>query len=121
MVQDPQPLCGFMSILVAKVEDPVAVLCGDPNTIISCLDDDKPYEWLDKKLNNVCSTWAINQGLLPLAIKCGNLGLPGLCRTLQAFIDCKLIPETLLEMQLEILLNEAEKMYITSQSCLICI
>ena len=44
------------SIPVAKVEDPVAVLCGDPDTIISCLDDDEPYEWLDKKLNNVCGT-----------------------------------------------------------------
>ena len=36
-----------LSIPVAKVEDPVAVHGGDPDAIISCLDDDKPYEWLD--------------------------------------------------------------------------
>ena len=51
------------SIPVAEVEDPVAVLCGDPDAIISCLDDKDPYEWLDQKLNNICGTWAISQGL----------------------------------------------------------
>ena len=51
-----------MSIPVAEVEDPVAVLCRDPNAIISCLDDEDPYEWLNQKLNNICSAWAISQG-----------------------------------------------------------
>ena len=36
-----------MSIPVAKVKDPVAALCGNPNIIIFCLEDDDPYEWLD--------------------------------------------------------------------------
>ncbi len=44
------------SVPVAEVEDPVAALCGNPDTIILCLDDDDPYKWLDWKLNNICGT-----------------------------------------------------------------
>jgi len=78
--------------------------------ILFSLEDDEPYEWLDCKLNNICGSWAVNQGLVPLAIKCGDLSLPGLCSTLQFFIDHKLASEVLIETQLRILLNEAERM-----------
>ena len=82
---------------LANAGDAVASLCGDPEAILFCLEDDEPYVWLDHKLNNICSSWAINQGLVPLAMKCGDLGLLGLCCTLQYFIDHELASETLLE------------------------
>ena len=86
-----------MSIPVAEPEDAMAALCGDPEVILSNLEDKEPDEWLDQKLNNICGTWAVNHGHVPLAIKCRNLGLPGLCHTLQFFIDCKLASEAILE------------------------
>ena len=101
---------------MANAEDAVASLCGDPDRILLCLEDNEPYEWLDCKLNNICSSWAINQGLVPLAIKCGDLGLPGLHCTLQYFIDCELASETLLETQIRVLLNKVERLYVTSHS-----
>jgi hypothetical protein len=102
------------SIPVAKAEDAVAALCGDPEAILHNLEDEEPYEWLDRKLNNICGSWAVSRGLVQQAIKRGDLGLPGLCCTLQLFIDRKLASEAILETRLEILINEAEKMYVTS-------
>ena len=98
------------SIPIAKPKDAVAALCGDPKAIVWSLEDDKPYEWLDHKLNNICGSWAVNQGLVPLAIKCSDLGFLGLCHTLQFFVDRKFAPEALLETQMRILLDEVEKM-----------
>ena len=95
------------SVPVAKPEDTVAALCGDIEGILFSLEDDEPYEWLDHK---ICGSWAVNQGLVPLAIKRGNLSLPGLCSTLQFFINHKLVSEVLIETRLRILLNEAERM-----------
>ncbi len=98
------------SVPVAKPEDAVAALCGNIEVILFSLEDDEPYEWLDHKLNNICGSWAVNQGLVPLAIKHGDLSLPGLCSTLQFFINRKLASEVLIETQLRILLNEVERM-----------
>ena len=81
---------------MAKAKDTVAVLCSDPEAILSCLEDKEPYKWLDKKLKNICGSWGVNNGCVPLAIKCGELGLLGLCHTLQFFIDCKLASEAIL-------------------------
>ena len=60
---------------MAEPEDAIAALCGDPEGILSTLEDEEPYEWLDKKLNNICGSWAVNHGYIPLAIKHGDLGL----------------------------------------------
>src|SRR5258708_29935635 len=79
----------LISVPVAEPEDAIAALCGDPEGILSTLEDEEPYEWLDKKLNNICGSWAVNHGYIPLAIKHGDLGLLGLCHTLQFFIDHK--------------------------------
>jgi len=87
------------SVPVAKAEDAVAALCGDPEAILLSLklEDEDPYEWLNQKLNNICGSWAVNQGLVSLAIKCGNCGLLGLCHTLQFFIDHELASEAILK------------------------
>ncbi len=98
------------SVPVAKPEDAVAALCGNIEVILFSLEDDEPYEWLDHKLNNICGSWVVNQGLVPLAIKHGDLSLPGLCSTLQFFINHKLASKVLIETQLRILLNEVERM-----------
>ena len=52
------------SVPVAEAEDAVAALCGDPEAILLSLklEDEDPYEWLDRKLNNICGSWAGNQG-----------------------------------------------------------
>ena len=75
--------------------------------------DEDPYEWMDKILNSVCSKYAKQNGILPSAVRWGLMGLPGLCNTLQYFIDHQFASEEILEMCINNLIEEVKKVYVT--------
>ena len=98
---------------LAVPSDPVVGLAGDPREIIAIREleepDEHPYEWLNKVLNSICGKFAKWNKILPSAVRQGPLGLPGLCNTLQYFINNKLASEKILEIHINSLIGEAEK------------
>src|SRR5260370_6498476 len=70
------------TIPLAAPSDSIAMLTGNPEEIVSnwLLEDpdEDPYGWLDKSLNGLCSKYAKEEGLLPLAIWRGRMGFTGL-------------------------------------------
>jgi len=96
--------------------DHIAALTGDPKEMVDIRqleDPDKdPYEWFDKMLNGICSEYAKQNRILSSAIRWGLMGLPGLCNTLEYFIDNGLASNEILEMHINNLIEEAKKLYI---------
>src|SRR5258708_38781040 len=105
------------TIPLAVPSDHVAALAGDPREIVAIRQledpDEDPYEWLDKVLNGICGEFAKQNGVLPSAVRWGPMGLPGLCNTLQYFIDKGLASDMILETCINNLIDEAKKVYIT--------
>ena len=75
--------------------------------------DEDPYEWFDQMLNSVCGEYVKWNGLLPSAVRQGSMGLPGLCDMLQYFIDNGFASEEMLEIHINNLIEEAQKVYVT--------
>ena len=74
-------------------------------------------------LNGICGKYAKQNGLLPSAVRWGSMGLPGLCDTLQYFVNNGFASEEMLEMCINNLIEEAQKVYITVnllRECLNC-
>ena len=105
------------TVPLAVPSDHIAALTGDPKEIISIRQleepDEHPYEWLDKMLNSICSEYAKWNGIMPSAMRWGPMGLPGLCNTLQYFIEKGFAFDEILEMHINNLIEEAKKVYIT--------
>ena len=105
------------TIPLAVPSDCVAALAGDPREIVAIRQLEDPdedlYEWLDKVLNGICGEFAKQNGVLPSAVRQGPMGLPGLCNTLQYFIDKGLASDMILETCINNLIDEAKKVYIT--------
>ena len=100
-------------LAVPSDSDCVAALAGDPREIVAIrqmedLDED-PYKWLDKVLNSICGKFVKQNGILPLAMRQGPMGLPGLCTTLQYFIDNGLTSDSILETCINNLIGEVKK------------
>ncbi len=106
------------TVPLAAPSDPITTLTGDPKDLVAIQQleepDEHPYEWLDKALNNVCGEYVKQNGMLPLAIRRGPMGLPGLCMMLQYFIDKKFASEDILEKCINNLIDEAKKLYISA-------
>jgi len=68
---------------------------------------------LDKVLNGICGKFVKQNGILPSAVRQGPMGLPGLCNTLQYFIDKGLASDTILETHINNLIDKAKKVYVT--------
>jgi len=58
--------------------------------------------------------WTRHTMTLPLAIRWGPMGLPGLCIMLQYFIDKKFASEDILEKCINNLIDEAKKLYFSA-------
>ncbi|KAF8331049.1 uncharacterized protein EI90DRAFT_3199739 [Cantharellus anzutake] len=101
------------TVPLAAPSDPIAALTGDPKEIVATRKLEEPdedvYEWLDKKLNNICGEYAKRNGTLASAIRRGPMGLPGLCATLQYFTNNKFASEEILEIRINNLIEEAKK------------
>ena len=75
--------------------------------------DEHPYKWLDKTLNSICGEYAKQNGIMPSAVRRGPMGLPGLCSTLQYFIEKGFASDEILETRINNLIEEAKKVYVT--------
>ena len=105
------------SVPIVVPSDHIAALTSDPKEMVDVrwledLDED-PYEWFNKVLNGICGKYAKRNGALSLAIKWGLMGLTGLCKTLQYFIDNGLALNEILETHINNLIEEAKKVYVT--------
>ena len=101
----------------AVPSDHITALTGDPKEIISIRQleepDGHPYEWLDKMLNSICGEYAKRNGIMPSAMRQGPMGLPGLCNTLQYFVEKGFASDEILETCINNLIEEAKKVYVT--------
>ncbi len=96
--------------------DHITALTGDPKEMVDIRQledpDEDPYKWFDKMLNSICSEYKVEQNPV-ISYQVGLMGLPGLCNTLKYFINKGLASNEILEMCINNLIEEANKVYVT--------